>query len=197
LVVLPDSKQYHSSLLILSISFLLIVAQPANDRCVNARPLVAIEPVDGDVSNANFDFNSQGVCGARSDRSALWYRITGTGREVTVQLCTNNGIVTDFGVFNLCNSQDCKGFPSVNTGEIYSCAQNETLDYTFVATEDEWYYVHVRSDIGQDLSARNGSDFTLQYLEDQLSPVIAPSDSSAMGISALYAVGLASFMALV
>jgi hypothetical protein len=159
--------------------------------------MAALVAVDGDVSNANFDFNSQGVCGARSDRSALWYRITGTGREVTVQLCTNNGLITDFGVFNLCNSKDCKGFPAVNTGEIYACAQNQTLDYTFVAQEDEWYYVHVRSDIG-DINNRNGSDFTLQYLEDAASPVIEPSDiSSAMGISALFALGLSSLMSLV
>lgn len=173
----------------------MTAGQPSNDRCVNARPLAANELVGGDVSNANFDFNSQGVCGARSDRSALWYRITGTGREVTVQLCTNNGIITDFGVFNLCNSQDCKGFPPVNTGEIFDCAQNSTLDYTFVAEEDEWYYVHVRSDIG-DAANPTGSDFTVGYLEDEESPVIAPSGSSAMGVPKFFAIGLSSFMAL-
>mmetsp|Transcript_364 Transcript_364/g.532 ORF Transcript_364/g.532 Transcript_364/m.532 type:complete len:188 (-) Transcript_364:1093-1656(-) len=172
------------------------VGAPSNDRCVNARPLVANQPVDGDTSDANFDFNAQGVCGARSDRSAVWYRITGTGREVTVQVCTNNGKTTDFGVLTLCNSQDCKGFPAVNTGLIYDCAQNNTLDYRFVAEEQEWYYVHVRSDIG-DINARDGSQFTVQYLEDENDPVVAPQVSSAMGLSAMLSLGVSSVLALV
>eukprot|EP00980_Cylindrotheca_fusiformis_P004601 scaffold982_cov139-Cylindrotheca_fusiformis.AAC.14 len=172
-------------------------AQPSNDRCVNARPLIANEPVDGDVSNANFDFNAQGVCGARSDRSALWYRITGTGREITVQLCTNNDKVTDFGVFLACNSQLCKGFPPVNTGEIFDCAQNKTLDYTFAAQEDTFYYVHVRSDI-ESVDNPNGSQFTVGYLEDEDDPIIAPKDdiSSVKGISAVFAVGLSALIGL-
>lgn len=170
---------------------------PSNDRCVNARPLVANEPVEGDTSQANFDFNAQGSCGARSDRSAVWYRITGTGREVTVQVCSNNGKETDFGVYNLCNSQhDCHGFPATNTGLIHDCAKNSTLDYKFAAEEDEWYYVHVRSDIG-DIKAPNGSQFTVRYLEDQASPVVAPKGDSAMGLSALFAVGVSSILALV
>lgn len=158
--------------------------------------MVANEPVDGDTSDANFDFNAQGVCGARSDRSAVWYRITGTGRKVTVQVCTNNGKTTDFGVFNLCNSQTCQGYPAVNTGLIYDCAEGNTLDYGFVAQENEWYYVHVRSDIG-DINNRDGSQFTVKYVEDQSSPVITPSTSSAMGLSAMFALGVASVIALV
>jgi len=151
--------------------------------------------VDGDTSQANFDFNAQGVCGARSDRSAVWYRITGSGREVTVQVCTNNGKETDFGVLTLCNSQTCKGYPAVNTGLIYDCSQNKTLDYKFLAEEDVWYYVHVRSDIG-DINARNGSQFSVQYLEDANDPVITSKDSSSMGLSAMFAAGVASFLAL-
>ena len=78
---------------------------------------------------------------------------------------------------------------------IYDCAQNKTLDYKFLAEEDEWYYVHVRSDIG-DINARNGSQFSVQYLEDANDPVIAPKDSSSMGLSTMFAAGVASFLAL-
>ncbi|CAJ1960915.1 unnamed protein product [Cylindrotheca closterium] len=169
---------------------------PPNDRCVNAEPLVANEPTDGDTSFGNFDFNAQGVCGARSDRASLWYRITGTGREVTVQVCTNNGKITDYGVLTLCNSQNCQGFPAVNTGLIYDCAQNNTLDYRFIAEDQEWYYVHVRSDIG-DINARNGSKFTVQYLEDEDDEPVATQGDSAMGLSAMFALGVSSVLALV
>ena len=46
--------------------------------------------MNGDNSDANYDYNNQGVCGARSDRRALWYEINGIGKEVTVNVCTNN-----------------------------------------------------------------------------------------------------------
>mmetsp|Transcript_23346 Transcript_23346/g.57447 ORF Transcript_23346/g.57447 Transcript_23346/m.57447 type:complete len:206 (-) Transcript_23346:148-765(-) len=186
------------------------VAQPSNDRCVNAQPLVANTPVDGDTSQANFDYNAQGVCGGRSDRSAVWYSITGKGREVSVQVCTNNGKETDYGVFNVCNSQNCNGFPAVETGFIYDCAQNTTLDYTFVAMVATKYYVHVRSDIGS-ISAREGSQFTIQYLEDiqTMQPSAPPSalpssvptasptfGDSAAGLSALFSLLLSSLLAV-
>ena len=66
------------------------VAKPPNDRCIDSITLVEGVPVNGDNSDANYDYNNQGVCGARSDRRALWYEINGIGKEVTVNVCTNN-----------------------------------------------------------------------------------------------------------
>jgi hypothetical protein len=102
--------------------------------------------VDGDNSEANFDYNNQGVCGARSDRRAVWYEINGVGKEVTVYLCTNNGKLMDFGVFRACNTQNCLGFPPQQR-EIASCDNDESNEYVFMAEEGESYYIHVRSDV--------------------------------------------------
>lgn len=57
--------------------------KPSNDRCIDSITLEPNVTVNGDNSNANYDYHNQGVCGARSDRRALWYEINGAGYEVT------------------------------------------------------------------------------------------------------------------
>lgn len=102
--------------------------------------------VNGDNSNANYDYNNQGVCGARSDRRAVWYEINGVGKEVTVNLCTNNDKITDFGIFRACNTQNCLGAPPQQL-QSANCDDQESNTHSFLAKNGDNYYVHVRSDV--------------------------------------------------
>ena len=138
-------------------SFSSKAAVPPNDRCIDSITLTAFEKVNGDNSEANFDYNNQGVCGPRSDRRAVWYEIFGDGKEVTVNVCTNNGKLTDFGVFNACNTQNCLGFPPQQQ-EVAACDAGQSNQYSFLAEEGETYYVHVRSDV---LFEGEGTDVSL------------------------------------
>ena len=125
------------------------------------------------MTDANFDFLNQGVCGPRSDRPGVWYEITGRGAEVTIKVCTNNNIITDYGVFLACNSQDCEGFPP-QTYEPADCDLNQTKDFSFMAKKNAQYYVQVRSDIVNG----EGSNFTIVYDDSSLSgPTLAPESS--------------------
>ena len=117
-----------------------------NDRCVDSVTLTMGEKVSGDNSEANFDYNNQGVCGSRSDRRAVWYEINGAGKEITVNVCTNNGQITDFGVFRACNTQNCLGFPPQQR-IVTNCEDEESNEYVFFGNEGESYYIHVRSDV--------------------------------------------------
>jgi len=159
------------TLLLLAGSGVFVSATPpSNDRCIDSVALTRFEKVDGDNSAANFDYNNQGVCGARSDRRAVWYEINGVGKEVTVYLCTNNGKLMDFGVFRACNTQNCLGFPPQQR-EIASCDADESNEYVFMAEEGESYYIHVRSDV---LMEDSGSIHTIWYTEPTDAPTVAP-----------------------
>jgi hypothetical protein len=138
----------------------------------------------GDNTEANFDYLNQGVCGARSDRRALWYEIVGTGKMATVSVCTNNDMVTDFGVFHECNNQDCAGAPQQQT-ESKNCDKNETVVLELMLDKDENYFIHVRADW---IVGEGGTNFTVWYTEegsDESTDDVA--DSAAM---------LSSFVAL-
>lgn len=117
-----------------------------NDRCIDSVTLTMGEKVNGDNSDANFDYNNQGVCGSRSDRRAVWYEINGAGKEVTVNVCTNNEQITDFGVFRACNTQNCLGGPPQQR-VLSNCDADESNEYVFFGNEGESYYIHVRSDV--------------------------------------------------
>jgi hypothetical protein len=73
------------------------------------------------------------------------YKVTGIGQTATASVCTNNGELTDFGVLNLCNSQNCNGFPAASAVKL--CSANEALTYSWMAEKDVPYYVHVRADM--------------------------------------------------
>jgi hypothetical protein len=136
------------------------------------------EPVEGDNTDANYDYVNQGVCGARSDRRAVWYEIIGSGKEVTVYVCTNNEKITDFGIFNVCNTQQCEGAPPQLT-EPANCDEDDANTYSFVADLGEAYYVHVRSDTLDP----EGSNFTIWYTEPSEEPTIAPIDGAPTATS--------------
>jgi hypothetical protein len=138
---------------------------------VDAITLVAFEQVDGSTTDSNFDFVNQGVCGARSDRSSVWYEIIGNGKPVTVYVCTNNERLTDFGIFDICNTQQCTGAPDQQT-EPANCEDDDAHTYTFDAELGEDYFVHVRADLEPD-----GSNFTIWYTEPSDSPTMAPSSA--------------------
>lgn len=128
------------------------------------------EQINGDNSEANYDFNNQGVCGARSDRRSVWYEINGVGKEVTINVCTNNNKLTDFGVFRACNTQNCKGFPPQQK-VVTACGEDEANEYSFLAKNGESYYVHVRSDV---VFEGGGSNFTIWYTEPTDEPTQTP-----------------------
>jgi len=151
-------------------SNVIVYAIPPNDRCIDSITLSSGEKVNGDNSEANFDYNNQGVCGARSDRRAVWYEINGIGKEVTINICTNNEKLTDFGVFKACNTQNCLGAPEQQR-DISNCEAEESNQYSFLANEGEGYYVHVRSDV---LFEGEGSNFTIWYTEPTDEPTPVP-----------------------
>jgi hypothetical protein len=134
-------------------------------------------PINGDNTNANFDFVNQGVCGPRSDRRALWYEIIGSGKNATVYVCTNNDKITDYGVFSVCNTQRCEGAPDQLT-EPANCADDEANIFTFFAEDGEDYFVHVRSDTLDP----EGSNFTIWYTEPSDEPTMAPSGAANIAI---------------
>lgn len=158
------------SLLLLASSGLVVVAVPPNDRCIDSITLEMGEKVDGDNSEANFDYNNQGVCGSRSDRRAVWYEINGSGKEVTVNVCTNNEQITDFGVFRACNTQNCLGAPPQQR-VVANCDAEESNEYVFFGNEGESYYIHVRSDV---FFEGVGSKHTIWYTEPTDEPTTVP-----------------------
>ena len=165
---------------------------PANDNCIDAQLLEPDVTVNGDNTKANFDFVNQGICGPRSDRVGVWYKIVGKGVKTTVSVCTTNDKVVDFGVLNVCNSNDqtaCVGFPS-QTDTVFSCADDEFSTYEWVAEEEENYFVHVRADIDAD---KVGASFNVSYSEEGTD---SPTDntSAAMAISPYVALAVGSLV---
>lgn len=150
---------------------------PDNDRCIAREILQPYVPVSGNNTEANYDYYNQGVCGPRSDRPALWYEVRGRGAEVTVHVCTNNDIITDFGIFLECNTQKCLGAPA-QTFEPADCALGESVSYSFLAERDIQYFVHVRSDVIDGM----GSNFTIVYEDSSLDgPIDEPDPSDPSG----------------
>mmetsp|Transcript_14479 Transcript_14479/g.23496 ORF Transcript_14479/g.23496 Transcript_14479/m.23496 type:complete len:232 (+) Transcript_14479:53-748(+) len=173
------SRKVMVSRLVLALTVLLahcaivVFAAPPNDRCVDAVFLEPFEPVDGDNTDANYDYINQGVCGPRSDRRALWYEIQGKGKVATVYVCTNNEKITDYGVFHTCNTQQCVGAPPQQV-EPANCDTGDANIFSFEAELGEDYFVHVRSDTLDP----EGSNFTIWYTEPTDEPTMAPSESS-------------------
>jgi hypothetical protein len=153
-----------------------LASVPENDRCVNAILLLQGEPVNGDNTGANYDYINQGVCGAQSDRRAIWYEIVGVGKEVTVYVCTNNDKVTDYGIFRQCNTQDCEGAPPQQTNTT-NCDDDEANTYSFFADDGETFYVHIRSDTLDP----EGTNVTVWYTEPSDQPSAAPISSAPAG----------------
>jgi hypothetical protein len=76
----------------------------------------------------------------------------------TVSVCTNNDMVTDFGVFHECNNQDCAGVPQHQTE-----SQNCTVELKLMLDKDKNYFIHVRADWIND---EGGTNFTVWYTEE-------------------------------
>jgi len=167
--------------LLLAGSGVIVFATPANDRCIDSITLTMGEKVDGDNSEANYDYNNQGVCGSRSDRRAVWYEINGIGKEATINVCTNNEQLTDFGVFRACNTQNCLGAP-LQQFVVSNCDAEETNEYAFLANDGESYYIHVRSDV---VFEGKGSNFTIWYTEPTDEPTSAPMVEEAVPTGSL------------
>lgn len=149
---------------------------PDNDRCINREILKPYIPVEGDNTGANFDYNNQGVCGSRSDRPAIWYEVRGRGAQVTVKVCTNNEVITDFGVITECNTRKCQGAPP-QTFEAANCDLGESVDYSWFAEDDIQYFVHVRADVLNGV----GSNFTIVYEDESLDGPLSEAPTFAPG----------------
>ena len=172
------------------------MAAPPNDRCVDAIEMENGIPYEGDVSDANFDFTNQGVCGPNSDTSGIWYKIIGTGTEATVDVCTKNEKITTFGILLACNNNDpsvCRGHPS-QTEEIMNCGM-QNLTYSFTTVEDTLYFVNVRSKVEQ--PGVGGSMFTVVYTHEPvpvtptMAPVMPPTSAAPRSLSAFSLLGIA------
>lgn len=154
------------------VSLSLLAAQvPENDRCIQREKLRPYEPVTANLTGANFDYLNQGVCGPRSDRPSVWYEVLGRGAQVTVKVCTNNNIITDFGIILECNTQKCQGAPA-QTFEPADCDLEEYVDYSWVAERNTQYFVHVRSDVIDGI----GSNFTIVYEDESLDGTLPPEN---------------------
>ena len=153
------------SLLTLQAAAVVVDAEvPSNDRCVDVTsPLEPGVPVMGDTQEANFDFNTQGICGSRSNERALWYRIIGDGLEVTVSVCNDNDVLTDFGVFYNCNDQLCLGSPP-QQDELSPCSEDKAVTFKFLAEDGEDYHIHVRGDFA---GSGKGAQFTIMYTQPE------------------------------
>lgn len=103
------------------------------------------------------------MCGPRSDRPSVWYEVRGRGADVTVKVCTNNDVITDFGVFSECNSQLCVGAPD-QLLEPSNCEEDEYTNFTWFAKRNLQYFVHVRSDVVDGV----GSNFTIVFEDASL-----------------------------
>ena len=183
-IVHTTSVETHTIFLSPPFATVISAPPPENDRCVNAITLEPGEPVDGDNTNANHDYVNQGVCGPRSDRRALWYEIIGTGKNVTVYVCTNNEKITDYGVFHRCNTQQCVGGPPQLT-EPANCDEGEANTFEFETELGEDYFVHVRSDTLDPV----GSNFTIWYTEPPSeAPSMAPTDAASIPASSAFSV---------
>jgi hypothetical protein len=168
------------------------VSAPANDRCVDATLLEPDIAVLGDNSDANFDYVNQAVCGPRSDRRGVWFKIVGTGLKTTVDVCTNSEKVTDFGIFSACNNNDasvCVGFPP-QTDAVKMCENNETAAFSWDAEDGTNYWVNVRSEWD---AVTFGTSFTVVYTEEGGEPPApgpspGPAPSAAMSVSSFLAI---------
>lgn len=149
---------------------------PENDRCIQREKLRPNEPVYGNVTEANFDYLNQGVCGPRSDRASVWYEVRGRDARVTVKVCTNNEIITDYGIILECNTQKCLGAPP-QTFEPANCDLGESVDYSWVAEKNVQYFVHVRSDVIDGV----GSNFTIVYEDDSVDGTLPPGEPIVPG----------------
>ena len=67
--------------------------------------------------------------------------------SANASVCTNNGVTTDFAVFNRCNSafqNDCNGFPASST--LALCDNDQVVTYSWLAEKGVDYYIHIRAD---------------------------------------------------
>jgi hypothetical protein len=130
---------------------------PTNDQCADAVMLEAGVKVTGTIKYSSSDFTDANLCGLHSDFPGIWYSILGGGSNVTVHVCTNNEVITDFGIFGECDTNICISSPPAPS-TISSCAGNSTNSLFFFADVDVVYNIHVRSELLTD-----GSNFEIWY----------------------------------
>ncbi len=93
----------------------------------------------------------------------------GRGSEVTVKVCTNNEVITDFGIILQCNTQKCLGAPE-QAFEPANCDEEQFVSFSWMAETNIQYFIHVRSDVFDGI----GSNFTIVYEDESLDGTLSP-----------------------
>ena len=119
---------------------------PPNDLCPNAQPLACGQTLNGTTASATAGDAPAGLCAALPvDGPGVWYRLTGTGADVTLTTCGSPssmqpaGFLKRLHVFGgTCGALVCLG---ANAQQQYQCAVDPT--YTFATVAGTTYYVLV------------------------------------------------------
>ncbi len=124
---------------LLILSFLLVVsthvmAQPANDDCLNAEPISCGTTVNGTTETATNEVVPAG-CYANNTSPSVWYTITGDGSNITVSICGTTWDSQIAVYSGTCAALTCIGFNDDG------CGVSST--YTFPSVLGVTYYVRV------------------------------------------------------
>ncbi len=131
------------------------VPLPPNDLCTDAIVVTCGNSYLGSTINATGGNLPNGggtaACGGDTpDAAGLWYSFVGTGEEITLDLCENNGLATNYDADISVFTGDCSGLVCLNGLDgVSSCSWQPTL--TFQSQLGTNYLIYVNgyeSDVG-------------------------------------------------
>jgi|GEM_PF-7014106 len=117
-------------------------ASVANDLCHSAIELQCGISVNGTTIGAAVDKESKGsslVCSKSISYPGVWYRFTGDGQNVDIEICANNNFYPEITVFqNDCDELICVG----DEVSYYFCGTGSRARTTTVAGREYYVLVH-------------------------------------------------------
>ena len=152
---------------------LIAVAQPVNDLCVNALPILPNTTVAGTTSGATFD--NAGFCGTSNTAAGVWYTWTdnsGVSGMVTLSTCNQAAYDTKISVFTgTCGALICVGGQDDAAG-----CSGFTTEFSFMSNGVSTYLFLIHG-FG---SAAGSFNLTFTYNASTVPPVInCPMDVMA------------------
>lgn len=155
---------------------------PANNYCVSAPTLQCGDIVTGDITSlADSPFGKpDDSCGGGGDGNGggLWYRIAGTGQEITATLnASGTNFDSQLAVYYLLGS-DCDNLECAGGSDIASNSGGES--YSFFTASGNIYYIYV------DGYLSNVGSFELEIACDSYCPSGYPSSCFSSISSPLY-----------
>jgi hypothetical protein len=93
----PALAMHRPAILLLALTPFTAFAQPANDACSTAIALSCGQPVIGTTESATTD--AAPTCGTGITAPGAWYRITGTGDQITLSTCPDEQFDTKLNVY--------------------------------------------------------------------------------------------------